>query len=221
MSLLPDVPPPPLGVRWSDWGENLNRYLMRIRDKLTFKSADSVPSQDGVLLWDRDTQQVVVSHNGEWQGLGHNDYGSFYTTTTLTAAATNTAYPITWSDVVAEYHITRDDTNTSRIYFDHAATFQIEFSAELQSGSGSSKTIYIFPRINGTDIPYSTIVHSVKNSGESQTISRSGIFTVEAGDYLEAMYAVTHTSLKIQGSAATAFSPAAPSATLMVTEVKV
>ena len=221
MSLLPDTPPPPLGVRWSDWGENLNRYLMRIKDKLTFKTAGSSPSQDGVLLWDRDTQQVVVSHDGEWQGLGHNDYGAFYTTTTFTAAAANTAYPITWSNVAAEYHVTRDDTNTSRIYFDHSATFQIDFSCELYSTNSSAKSVYIFPRINGVDIPYSTIKHSITANGESKVVSRSGIFTVEAGDYLEAVYAVTDTALTIQGSAATAFSPAASSATLMVTEVRV
>jgi hypothetical protein len=206
---------------FQQWGERLNNYLQRVRDALSFKDDNSRASEDGLLLFDPVTKQPVYSLEGEWVGLGHDDYASFYTTTTFTAAATNTAYPITWSNVVSQDHITRDDTNTSRIYFDHAATYQIDFSCELQSGSGSTKTIYIFPRINGTDIPYSTMVHSVKNSGESQTISRSGIFTVEAGDYLEAMYAVTHTSLKIQGSAATAFSPAAPSATLMVTEVKV
>jgi len=219
--LSAELPPPPIASSWSEWGERLNTFLARTRDKLRFRLSGDRATQDGILLWDTATEQVVVSHNGEWQGLGHNDYGSFYTTTTFTAAAANTAYPITWSDVVAESHVTRDDTNTSRIYFDHAATFQIDFSAELQSGNSSSKTIYIFPRINGTDIPYSTMVHSVTSSGESQTISRSGIFTVAAGDYLEAVYAVTDTALKIQGSAATAFSPAAPSATLMVTEVKV
>jgi len=206
---------------WQVWGERLNQYLQRVRDKLNFKDADSRATQDGVLLFDPVTKQPVYSLEGEWIGLGHDDYGAFYTTTTFTAAAANTAYPITWSNVASEDHITRDDTNTSRINFAHAGTYKIDFSCELQSSNNSSKTIYIFPRINGTDVAYSTMVHSVKNSGESQTISRSGIFTVDAGDYLEAVYAVTHTALKIQGSAATAFSPAAPSATLMVTEVKV
>jgi len=163
----------------------------------------------------------VVSHDGEWQGLGHNDYGSFYTTTTFIAASADTAYPITWTNIAAEHHITRDNTNTSRIYFDHAATYQIDFSCELYSTNSSSKSVYIFPRINGVDIPYSTIKHSITSNGESKVVSRSGIFTVEAGDYLEAVYAVTDTALRIQGSAATAFSPAAASATLMVTEVKV
>lgn len=216
-----EIPPVPQGSAWNIWGERLNQYLQRVRDKLNFKDADSRAAQDGILLWDPATQQVVVSHDGEWQGLGHNDYGSFYTTTTFTAAAANTAYPITWSNVAAEHHVTRDDTNTSRIYFDHAATFQIDFSAELYSTNASAKSVYIFPRINGVDIPYSTIKHSITANGDSKVVSRSGIFTVATGDYLEAVYAVTDTALKIQGSAATAFSPAAPSATLMVTEVKV
>jgi hypothetical protein len=217
---MSEIPPPPLGT-FQQWGEKLNSYLQRVRDKLGFKDTDSRATQDGILLWDPVTQQVVVSHDGEWQGLGHNDYGSFYTTTTFTAASANTGYPITWTNIAAESHVTRDNTNTSRIYFDHAATFQIDFSCELQSNNNSAKSVYIFPRINGVDIPYSTIKHSIKDSGESKVVSRSGIFTVAAGDYLEAVYAVTDTALRIQGSAATAFAPAAASATLMVTEVKV
>ena len=216
-----ELPPPPIATSWTEWGERLNTFLARTRDKLRFRLSGDRATQDGILLWDTATEQVVVSHDGEWQGLGHNDYGSFYTTTTFTAAAANTAYPITWSNVVAEAHITRDDTNTSRIYFDHAATYQIDFSCELYSTNSSAKSVYIFPRINGTDIAYSTIKHSITANGESKVVSRSGIFTVSAGDYLEAVYAVTDTALTIQGSAATAFSPAAASATLMVTEVRV
>jgi hypothetical protein len=217
-----EIPPPPFGT-FQQWGERLNGYLQRVRDKLSFKNSDSRASDDGILLWDPSEDQVVVSTNGAFKTLryGHSDHAAYYTTATYTAASTNTAYPINWENIVYEQHVDIDGTYPSRIVFGHAGIYQIDFSAELQSGSGSTKTIYIFPRINGTDIPYSTIVHSVKNSGESQTISRSGIFTVEAGDYLEAMYAVTHTSLKIQGSAATAFSPAAPSASIVISEVKI
>lgn len=216
-----ELPPPPLGSMWNQWAERLNEYLGRIKDRLTFKTDDARASQDGLMLWDAATEQPVFSLNGEWVGVGHNDYGSFYTTTTFTAAAANTAYPITWSNVVAESHITRDDTNTSRIYFAHAGTYQIDFSAEVISSNSSQKTIYIFPRINGVDIPYSTIIYTITNNNAKRVVSRSGIFTVAAGDYLEAVYAVTDTAVAIEGSAATAFSPAAPSATLMVTEVKI
>ena len=216
---MSELPPPPFGTV-QQWGEKLNAYLQRVRDKLNYKISDARASEDGVLLWDAGNQQVVVSHDGEWQGLGHNDFGAFFTTTTFTAAAANTAYPITWTNTGASSHISIG-TPTSRIVFEHGATYKIDFSCELYSTNSSAKSIYIFPRINGTNLDYSTMVHSITANGDSKTVSRSGIFTVSAGDYLEAVYAVTDTALKIQGSAATAFSPVAPSATLMVTEVKV
>lgn len=215
-----ELPPPPVGTL-ATWGERLNSYLVRVKDKLSFKTGDARAIQDGVLLWDVATQQVVVSHDGEWQGLGHNDYGAFYTTTTFTAASANTAYPITWTNTAAASHVSIDPTYPSRIVFDHAATYQIDFSAEVVSSNSSQKTIYIFPRIDGIDLPYSTIVHTITNNGAKRVVSRSGIFTVSAGQYLEAVYAVTDTAVKIEGAAATAFAPAAPSATLMVSEVKV
>lgn len=215
-----EIPPPPFGEQWKQWGERLNTFLTRTRGKLQQQSTGESAADDGILMWDRQNQQVVVSHDGEWQGLGHNDFGAFYTTTTFTAAAANTAYPITWTNTAASSHISIGSP-TSRIVFEHGATYQIDFSCELYSTNASAKSIYIFPRINGTDLDYSTMVHSITANGDNKTVSRSGIFTVSAGDYLEAVYAVTDTALKIQGSAATAFSPVAPSATLMVTEVKV
>jgi len=217
-----EIPPPPFGT-FQQWGERLNGYLQRVRDKLSFKNADSRASDDGLLLWDPSEDQVVVSTSGEWKVLryGHSDHAAYYTTATYTAAAANTAYPINWENTAYEQHVDIDGTYPSRIVFEHAGIYQIDFSCELQSTNSSSKSVYIFPRINGTDIPYSTIKHSITANGESKVVSRSGIFTVEAGDYLEAMYAVTDTALRIQGTAATAFAPAAPSATIVISEVKI
>ena len=218
---MSEIPPPPLGESWKQWGERLNSFLSRTRDKLRSLTVGEAPSDEGILLWDRVTEQVVVSHDGEWQGLGHNDFGAFYTTTNFIAAAANTSYPITWTNTAASYHVSIDDTYASRIVFTHAATYQIDFSCELQSTNSSAKSIYIYPAVNGTALPYSTMVHAISTNNTSKVVTRSGIFTVDEGDYLEALYAVTDVALRIQGSAATAFSPAAPSATLMVTEVKV
>jgi len=213
---LQELPPPPLGPNWNSWGERLNAFLARTRGKLRFLTGDDRASDDGILMWDRSTEQVVVSHDGEWQGLGRNDFGAFYTTATHSASSTNTAYAITWENEAYSNNVYVDDTNTNRIYFEHAGTYKVDFSCELQSQNLQFKTIYIFPAINGTDIPYSTIVQSLRNANDSFTVTRSGIFQVEAGDYLEAKFAVDNTNLWIQGSAATAFSPAAPSAVIII-----
>jgi len=215
-------PPSPTGSLWTDWAIRLNTYLNSVRTLLQHKSQDESAQTEGVVLYDADLDHVVVSSNGAFEPLawGHNSYGSFYTTATHTAGATNTATAITWENTALSNDVAVDDTVTSRINFTYAGTYQIDFSSELESGNSNNKTIYIWPRINGADINFSTIVHSVKNSGERKVVSRSGIFEVEAGDYIEAYYAVTDTGLSLDGSAATAFAPASPSATIMITELR-
>lgn len=216
------LPPQPTGSLWTDWAIRLNTYLNRIRTLLQHKFGDESAETDGVILYDPEIDHVVVSSNGVFEPLswGHNSYAAFYTTDTLTAASINTATAIDWDNTALAVGVTIDATYASRVVFTYTGTYQIDFSCELTSGNSNDKTIYIWPRINGVDIPYSTIVHSVKNSGENKVVSRSGIFEVDAGDYLEAYFAVTDTGLTIDGSAATAFSPAAPSATIVITELR-
>ena len=227
MSLLPDVPPPPLGIRWSDWGENLNRYLMRIKDKLTFKSTASNPSQDGVLLWDSSIDHPVVSLDGEWIPLGYGQnepdqgygYGAFVDYNDHTAAATETAYALTWDTEVYSNGVAIDDTVTSRINFTNGGKYYIHFTAQLNSQSSNAKTFWFFPRINGTDVAGSTMRITMHDNDEAKTIARAAIFEVNAGDYLEAYWAVDDTDTALKTYAAETFCPAVPSITLMVKSV--
>lgn len=215
-------PPQPTGDKWSDWATRLNTYLNRVRTQLQHKYGNESADNDGVILYDPALDHVVVSRNDIWEPIayGHNCLAQVYTTSTHSAASANTAYAITWENTAYSEDIAVDDTVTSRINFARTGTYQIDFSAELVSTNSSAKSIYIWPRINGTDIPYSTIVTTVTNNGDKTVVSRSGVFEITAGDYLEAMFAVTDTALTIDGSAATAFAPAAPSATIAVTQLR-
>ena len=215
-------PPQPTGKLWSDWATRLNIYLNRIRTQLQHKSENESADIEGIILYDPTIDHVVVSSNGVFEPLsyGHNSYAAFYTDTTHSAASTSTAYAITWENTAIAVDIDIDDAVTSRIVFEHGGTYQVDFSCELLSSNSSSKTIYIWPRINGTDISNSTIVTSISANGTRLVTSRSGIFEVDDGDYLEAMFAVTNTALSIDGSAATAFSPSSPSATIVLTEIR-
>ena len=215
-------PPQPTGDRWTDWATRLNTYLGRIRSQLQHRSGNESAEVDGVILYDPNIDHIVVSSNGVFEPLsyGHNCYAAFYTTVTHSAATINTATAITWENTALSVDIDVDDTVTSRIVFTHGGTYQIDFSAELVSSNSSSKSIYIWPRVNGTDIPFSTIVTSISANGARLITSRSGIFEVEDGDYLEAMFAVDDTGLTIDGSAATAFAPESPSATITISELR-
>jgi hypothetical protein len=217
-------PPQPTGSLWTDWANRLNIYLNRVRTQVQHVAGDESAQQDGILLYDPTIDHLVVSSNNVFEPLsyGENVNAAFYTTATHSAAANDTAYAITWENTaLANDKITiADAPNTSRIVIDHAGTYQIDFSAELLSSNSSSKSIYIWPRINGTDIPFSTIVTSIATNGDMMVVSRSGVFDFDAGDYIESMFAVTDTALTIDGSAATAFAPAAPSASIILTEIR-
>lgn len=215
-------PPQPTGDRWSDWAIRLNTYLNRIRTQLQHKKADESAFEDGVILYDPALDHAVISRNNVWEPLswGHNCLAQIYTTAVHSATTANTATAITWENTAYSEDVSVDATVTSRINFARTGVYQVDFSCELLSTNSSAKSIYIWPRINGTDIPYSTIVTTVTNNNDRMVASRSGIFEITAGDYLEAMFAVTDTNLKLSGSAATAFSPAAPSATLAITQLR-
>ena len=59
-------PPPPLGSSWKIWGERINKFLTSTRNTLQHKDADSVASEDGILMWDPVQDTVVVSKNNAW-----------------------------------------------------------------------------------------------------------------------------------------------------------
>lgn len=214
-------PPAPTGKLWSDWGTRLNIYLNRIRSQLQHKSGEESADTDGIFLYDPQIDQCVVSVNGVFRPLGFGSnavgsYGAFYTTATHSAALINTPTSITWEGTGYSNGVAVDATTTSRINFTNAGTYAIDFSAELHSTSSSAKKIWIWPRVNGTDVQYSTIVTTLTSNDDRIVVSRAGMFTLSAGDYLEAEFAVDDTDLDIHGTDATAFAPESPSATISI-----
>lgn len=220
---MSEIPPPPVGGRWNDWGERINSYLVRNLYRLPFLRGGESAADNGIIAWDAAEDHSVVTRNGAFEPLsyGHNSHLLAYTTTTFTATAADTETLITWTNEALSNHISVDDTTTSRIVFEKAGTYKLEFSCELASENSNSKTIYIWPKKNGSSLSYSTMVHSVKNSGDRKVITRAGLFAVAANDYIEAAFSVSDTGLTIDGTAASSPYPASPSATIVITQVNV
>jgi hypothetical protein len=150
----------------------------------------------------------VVLEDGQYAGA---------ITTDQTAASINTAYALTYTSSIAEG--VTNGTPASRIVFAEAGQYMISFSAQISAGSSSSVDFYFWPRINGSDVTGSTMVNTLKNNGARLVVSRSSIFTVAAGDYLEAYWAVSDTNGFLDATAATAFAPAAPASTIAITRL--
>ena len=206
---------PPIGPDLRVWAQQLTRALLRGLVRLNFKSDGDIPSENGIILWDDVNGYPVVSKNDEWRQIvledGHYQGGI---TSNVTAAAVNTAYPLTFTASLSD-GIT-NGTPASRLVVSEAGYYQISFSAQISSTSSSSVKFYFWPRINGTDVAGATMINTLHNNGASVVTSRTAAFEVNAGDYLEAMWAVDVLSGFLDASTATAFSPSAPASTISI-----
>jgi len=209
---------PPITFDLSAWAENLRRYLGKALNQLDSKDASVSAAEDGVLLWDREEGYPVVSKNGEWvQVVLEDGKYSGAVTTDQTAVAINTAYALTYTSSIADG--IANGTPASRIVFDEAGQYMISFSAQIASTSSSTVNFWFWPRVNGSDVTGSTMKNALHQNGSVLVVSRSAIFEINAGDYLEAMWAVDSTSGFLDATAATAFAPAAPASTIAITRL--
>jgi len=209
---------PPVGPDFKVWAEKFSAWLMRTRSFLTHRRDYDSAAEDGVILWDRENKYPVVSKDGAFVQIVLED-GQYAGAVTAdqTAAAINTAYALTYTSSIAEG--VTNGTPASRLVFEEAGQYMISFSAQIASTSSSTVNFWFWPRINGTDVTGSTMKNALHQNGSVLVVSRSAIFDVSAGDYLEAMWAVDSTSGFLDATTATAFAPAAPASTIAITRL--
>ena len=211
-------PPEPMDRDWQTWGRRLMSYLSQTRSPLVQQTGGESAADDGTLMWDRINQYPVVSKNGEWRQIVLEDgQYSGAITTTQTAVAINTAYALTYTPGVVD-GIT-NGTPASRIVFEEAGQYMVSFSAQIASSSSSTVNFWFWPRINGVDVAGASMKNALHQNNAVLVVSRSAIFDLAAGDYLEVMWAVDTVTGTLKPTAATAFAPAAPASTITITRL--
>ena len=144
-------------------------------------------------------------------------YGSFYDTTTQTAAVINTAYAMTFNttDISRGVYL---GSPTSRVYVDTANVYNIQFSAQLDKTAGGTGIVWIWLRKNGTDVANSASQVRLQGNDAELVAAWNFLLPMNAGDYFELMWEVDTTTVEITAFAATAVHPAIPSVILTVTD---
>jgi hypothetical protein len=143
-------------------------------------------------------------------------YGTFYDTTTQTAAVANTAYPITFNTTDLSRGVYRGSP-TSRIVVDREGIYNFQFSAQLDNTSGGNHLIFIWCRKNGVDVAQSASQVSLKGSDGELVAAWNFVMQMKALDYFELVWSVNNTAVQILAQAAAAPVPAIPSVLLTVT----
>jgi hypothetical protein len=149
--------------------------------------------------------------------LEDNRNGAFYNTTTQTAAAINTAYPITLNttDITDGVYI---GATTSQVFVDRIGIYNFQFSAQLIKATGGSGNVFIWYRVNGVNAANSAGKVTLAGSSAAVVVARNFVVKLNAGDYFELVFSTDDIGCQIVAVAAAAPAPAIPSVILTVTD---
>jgi hypothetical protein len=155
------------------------------------------------------------------------NYGVFSDTVSLTPAAIYTPYAIPFNTTDFARGFSRGSP-TSRIVASQAGLYNFQFSMQITSSSSSAKKMWIWPRINGVDVPNSNSEVTTSANGEAMVVAWNWVLSMTANQYFEIVYAVDSTAMTIvaapaqTGSVGTATfaRPGVPSVILTVTQVQ-
>lgn len=146
------------------------------------------------------------------------NYGAFYDTTTQTAATINTAYAMTFNSTSLIDGVTIGSP-TSQIYVHAVGIYNIQFSAQLIKTTGSAGNVFIWPRLNGVDVPNSATKVTLSGSNAASVAAWNFLFQMGPNDYFELMWSTDDTNCKILANTTIAPAPAIPSIILTVSQV--
>jgi hypothetical protein len=144
-------------------------------------------------------------------------YGSFYDTTTQTAAVINTAYAMTFNTTDLSFGVTIGSP-TSRIYIDRPNVYNVQFSAQVDKTAGGVGLVWIWLRKNGVNVPDSSGQIRIQGNNAEVVVGWNYIIELNSGDYIELMWEVDDTSVILLADPASAVHPSVPSIILTVTD---
>lgn len=148
------------------------------------------------------------------------NYGSFYDTTTQTAAAINTAYPITLNTTAYSRGV-RVGTPTSRVFCTRPGLYNFAFSIQFDKTSGGTALAFVWARLNGADVANTASQIRIQGNNGEIFCAANLFFEMSNGDYFELMWAADSTSVQLLSEPATALHPGIPSIILTVNQVNI
>lgn len=158
----------------------------------------------------------------ELQGFGRSvpilHYGAFSDTTTQEAASINAAYAMTFNTTDAANGVSIGSP-TSRIVVAEQGVYNVQFSAQLDKKSGSTGTIHIWLRKNGTNVPNTASKVAIQGTAAETVAAWNFVIQLEPTNYVELMWATDDTEVILQAATATSVWPAIPSVICTVTQV--
>lgn len=145
-------------------------------------------------------------------------HASYYDTTTQTNPIADSVNLFTFNSVETEFQVSRG-VPTSQIYVANTGIYNFQFSAQLDKTGGGKDSIFIWPRINGVNVPDSATKVVIQGSTDEVVAAWNFVLILEAGEYFELAWQSNDTALVILAQTAASNYPGVPSIILTVTWV--
>ena len=142
-------------------------------------------------------------------------HASYFDTTTQPNPVADAVNLFTYNSVVTQQAVTRG-TPTSKIYVAQTGIYNFQFSAQLDKAGGSASAVYIWPRINGENLPDSATKIVIDGPNNEIVAAWNFVLVLQANDYFELAWQSSDTDVVIPYVAATGNIPAIPSIILTV-----
>lgn len=145
-------------------------------------------------------------------------HASYYDTTTQTNPVANQVNLFSFDTVISEFLISRSSPPT-KVYVQDTGLYNFQFSTQFDKTGGAASAIYIWPRINGVNVPNSASKVVINGPNDEVVAAWNFVLLMGAGDYFELAWESSDTQVIALAEAATNNRPAIPSIILTVTWV--
>jgi hypothetical protein len=142
-------------------------------------------------------------------------HASYFDTTTQPNPVADAVNLFTYNSVVTQQAVTRGNP-TSKVYVAQTGIYNFQFSAQLDKTGGSASAVYIWPRINGENLPDSATKIVIDGPNNEIVAAWNFVLVLQANDYFELAWQSSDTDVVIPYVAATGNIPAIPSIILTV-----
>ena len=168
------------------------------------------------LYFNRLDQSLTTLSNPLGAALLNRPTALYYSTTDQTAGNTDEAYPVSFENTYFENGMTINGNTDSEITVENTGIYNFQFSGQLISTNSSAKTAQIWIRRNDIDIGYSAHAYTDDANNAYLEVNWNFNIDLQAGDYIEIMWATDDTALSFESVAPSAPYPGIPSAVMAV-----
>lgn len=171
----------------------------------------------GVSLYMANTTTTWYSMQG-YKNLPKKRYGSLLTTTTQVLTSANVASAVIFTTISPAYGVSIGSP-ASRVVVEDTGVYDIQFSAQVDNTSGGDQQVWIWARVNGTNVPDSASTLRIKGNDAETVAAWNFMLPLTAGQYVELMWTADSTNTVLLAASATSVYPAVPAVILTVNEV--